>query len=144
MATVYGTYYTDFVNEQVKGSDQIERGLRMGEVVHIYDYYECAAAASGTVIYLGPIPLGYRLLPASYIYHDDLEPSVTIKVGDGLDDDRYLEATSAAAAAIVQIPSIANINKVPYALASQQPLTITIGGASATGTIRAFLVCAKA
>lgn len=144
MATVYGTYYTDFVNERVKGSDQIERGLRLGNVVHIYDYYECAAAASGTVIYLGPIPLGYRVLPGSKIMHDALGESVTITVGDGLDDDRYLAATSAAAAASVDIPGIAMIDKVPYALASQQPLVITIGGAAATGTIRAFLICAKA
>lgn len=143
MANVYGVEAT-MAAAIVKGGDQIERGLRYGNVITVYDYYEAASIAAGTVIYLGPIPLGYRVLPGSVLFTDALGTGVTIKIGDEADDDRYLGATSAATAGTLEFPGIAMINKVPYAMAAQYHILLTTAGADASGTIRMFALCAAA
>lgn len=144
MATVYGTNTTT-KRGTVQGGDQLNRVYEKGQVFNLYDVYEASSIASGTVIKIGPFPKGAMILPDSFIVHDALGTGVTLAVGDdddstAADADRYVEATAAATAGVIQFnDAAACIDKVPYVLGKEAYLTITTGGATASGTLKAFI-----
>jgi len=143
MADVYGTNYNALVNSQIEGSDQLDRVYHKGQVHFLYDTYEAAAAAIGTVIHLGPLPKGAVVLPGSRIVHDALGASSTIKVGDNdsadEDDDRYAAAESTAAAGDIVLGQGGVIDNMPYKTSEECALVLTTAGAAITGTIKAFI-----
>lgn len=144
MADVYGVYYDQFVNNAVKAATKQQPGGERGAFVRFfYDYYECSSLAAGSVIKLGPIPKGARILPSSFIMCDALGTGVTCKVGDEDDDDRFVAAsTSIATAVVVQFNDVSTLmDNVPYKALNTEgdALIITIAGASANGSIAAFI-----
>jgi len=59
-----------------------------------------SAAAAGTVLELARLPKGARLLPCSQLHFEaGQNASLTVKVGDSADDDRYFAAAAPGASA---------------------------------------------
>lgn len=87
------------------------------------------ALAAGTVIELARLPKGARLLPISQLHFEAGQAStLTVKVGDSADDDRYLAAKApGAAAASVMLDE----NRVgDYLLPVEDVIAATTGGAA--------------
>jgi len=105
--------------------------------------YTAASLATTSVIALFKLHLGDRvLLGGSWIgSEDNLGSGVTLKVGDEddsttADDDRYLEATACATAAIIQFnDAVACLSKTPYAIAKDCWCICTVAD-EVTGDIR--------
>lgn len=71
-----------------------------GRVREIHGTVTTTNGAAGTVIELARLPKGARLLPHSMIHFEaGQNASLTVKVGDALDDDRYLAAVAPGASA---------------------------------------------
>lgn len=70
-----------------------------GRVREIHGTVTTTNGAAGTVIELARLPKGARLLPQSMIHFEaGQNASLTVKVGDALDDDRYFSGTPGASA----------------------------------------------
>jgi hypothetical protein len=145
MGNVYSVNYTK--GNTPYGSNIIEANLQGGKVRFVYDYYEAASLATASVIYVARLPKGAVVLPNSFIMHDALGSGVTLALGDtddttAADADRYLEATSAASAGVIQLNDAATcINKMPYKVQKDCDLTCTVAD-ELTGTIRFFIIYA--
>ncbi|OPL13585.1 MAG: hypothetical protein AVO39_10320 [delta proteobacterium MLS_D] len=145
MATVKAVNYTK--GDDPYGSNLMEANLQYGKVRYIYDKYEAASLAGASVIKMARLPKGAVVLPNSCIVHDALGSGVTLAVGDNDDTDaddadRYLEATSAASAGVIQFNDDATcIDKMPYKVQKDCDLTITTAN-EATGTIEVHLLIA--
>lgn len=90
-----------------------------------------SAYAAGSVLELARLPKGARLLPLSQLHFEaGQNASLTIKVGDSADDDRYLAAsTPGASATSVSL----NANRVgDYILPAEDVITATTAGAALT------------
>lgn len=127
-------------------NDLVSAGYTQGRRRIIYDYVEIvSASATSTVKFGPPLQPGWMILPSSYLVHDALGAGVNVTLGDddsttAVDADRYLESTSAAAAGVIQLnDSAACINKMPYVIQAKCNLTMTIAGATANGTVRAYI-----
>ena len=149
MADVYAVNYDAFVNDQVAGRNQVAPTTRFGRQRIMHDSYEAAALADGSVILMGPIPEG-AVVKQIAVYCDALGGGVTLAVGDNddtvaADPDRYIEATSAAAAATILMSDALHtvIDKIPYTIGKAGvAITITVAGGVATGTIEADITYA--
>jgi hypothetical protein len=138
------TVFTDVaaVEENPTPETYLDVSLSRGKTRCVQAVYEANGAASGTVINVCRLYKGERvLLGGALVLHDALGSGVTLKLGDddgtGADDDRYLEAASAATAGAVHLGgSVACINKVPHEVGADCWLTCTVGGGAATGTVR--------
>ena len=145
MATVKAVNYTKGDNPY--GSNQVDVNLQYGKVRFIYDTYEAASLADASVIKVARLPKGAVVLPNSFIVHDALGSGVTLALGDdddtdSADADRYLEATSAASAGVIQLNDAATcVDKVPYAVQKDCNLTCTVAD-EVTGTIKFFIFIA--
>ena len=90
-----------------------------------------AAWAAGTVIELARLPKGARLLPLSQIHFEAGQgATMTVKVGDSADDDRYFAAAAPGASA-------ASINLAAnalgdYTLPAEDVISLTTGTAALT------------
>ena len=93
--------------------------------------------ASGSVIELARLPKGARLLPTSQLHFEaGQNASMTVKVGDSADDDRYL----AAAAPGANATSVALVgNRIAdYVLPEEDVIKITTGGAALTANKKIY------
>ncbi len=82
------------------------------------------------------LPIGARIYGWE-IHHDALGASVTLALGDVADVDRYLVAAAANAAGQLTQGADGAIGGVGYKLTgtNDRDITITTGGAAATGSI---------
>ena len=98
-----------------------------------------AAHASGTIIKLVRLPKGARLLNSSKLFFEaGQSASLTVKVGDEADDDRYFAAAAPGASAVTKSLE-ANVLADSYEFPKEQWVTLTTGGAALTsGKIIAF------
>ena len=128
MATVKSTTYT----AQEDGKMSLSQGVAFSSLKVISGEYEAAAAASGTVIDLCKLPKG-AVIHDVILDTDALGTDVTLKAGDGADDDRYIGATAAATA--VQLKAGVNKGYRIGQATGDDLITATVGGAAATGTI---------
>lgn len=95
--------------------------------------YEAEAAASGTVINLCKLPKGV-VVHDVVIDTEALGTGVTLAVGDGADNDRYIAASAAASAGQLKT----GIDGKGYRVGTNEGddvLIATVGGAAATGKI---------
>ena len=95
-----------------------------------------ASAAVGDKINLAKLPKGARLLETSELrFSSGLGASVTVKVGDANDDDRYLAAKApGASGAVIKLDALA-FTSGGYVLPDETAIAITVGGAAiASGT----------
>ena len=96
-----------------------------------------SAYAAGSVIELARLPKGARLLPTSQLHFEaGQNASMTVKVGDSADDDRYLAATAPGANAT----SVALVgNRIAdYVLPAEDVITITTGTAALTANKKIY------
>jgi hypothetical protein len=94
------------------GDNYLEQGDYQGVVRHVYDTYVSAALETASTIKLINMPKGAKIRGIR-IVHGAMGTSVTCKIGDSDDDDRYY-ATGTDIAAIGQKDSIllAGVNYV--------------------------------
>ena len=89
------------------------------------------ADAAGTVINLAKLPAGARVLPSSKLYFEaGQDATLTVKVGDSGDDDRYLAAVVVGATASTVALSANALNNT--LLDKEQFITLTTGVAALT------------
>ena len=96
MANYYGVNATKaaagFIGENI-----INQGYNGKETV-LYDEYEADALANASTITLfEKLPVG-AVVTEMQMMNDDMGSTVTVKVGDAGDDDRYIVATSVTTA----------------------------------------------
>ena len=95
-----------------------------------------SSAAIGDKINLARLPKGARILETSELrFASGLGASVTIKVGDAGDDDRYLAAKApGASGAVVRLDAL-GFTSGGYTLPAETVIFATVGGAAiASGT----------
>jgi len=96
-----------------------------------------SAYAAGSVIELARLPKGARLLPISQLHFEAGQgATMTVKVGDSADDDRYLAAvapgTSECSVALTG-------NRLgDYVLPAEDVITITTGTAALTANKKIY------
>ena len=136
MATVSGVNYTKVTTTPV---DHILPRDAHGRVRVQYDTYEASSLADPSTIQLFKMPADARVIDFK-IWHDALASSTTLAFGDADDPDRFMAAASSASAGIM-IPLIGKIDGFAgYTYSAETLLSITTGGAAATGTIHAYVM----
>lgn len=144
MATVYGVNRT--LANTPEGSNIMDSGVQKGKLRTIMDTYEASSSASGTIIEMGEeLPKGARVIEVALMC-DALGGSVTLKVGDYEDDDRYIPVSGTWNVAN-QVSRITAIDGRQYKVdetytgktvgsGTDRQIIVTIGGAAATNTIK--------
>ena len=138
MASVKGVNITNIDATPVVKVDSENAG---GKLRVFHDTYEAASLASGSDITIARIPTDATIHDV-IVKADALGGSVTLKVGDSGDDDRYLAAVGTWNAA-GQVQSMlggstaANtaVAGLGYRTTAETDIIITTGGASASNTI---------
>lgn len=140
MASVKGANITNMDATPIVKVDSENAGGKM-RVFH--DTFEASSLASGSDITIARIPKDATIHDV-VLKCDALGSSVTLKVGDSGDDDRYIGATGTWNAAgqtqSMQAGSstgapIAAVTGLGHRTTAETDILITTGGASATGTI---------
>ena len=91
-----------------------------------------AAHASGTIIKLVRLPKGARILNSSKLFFEaGQNASLTVKVGDEADDDRYFAAAAPGTSAVTKSLE-ANVLADSYEFPKEQWVILTTGGAALT------------
>ena len=146
MATVYSIQKTKW-NQNVP-SEKIDTTELAGRVRVAHAEYEASSLASGDVIQMFNLPNGARII-SGRLAHDALNSSTTLSVGYAAYTNAAGTAVSAAAAAYKAAGSSASAtaancantialgeNSVVDANKDGLPVSVTLGGASADGTIQ--------
>ena len=140
MASVKGSNITllDSTPSQKASSEQVGGKIRV-----FHDTFEASSLASGSDITMARLP-AFATIHDVVVKCDALGGSVTLKVGDSADDDRYIGVTgtwnvagqtqSMLAGSSTGAP-IAAMTGIAHRTTATTDILITTGGASATGTI---------
>jgi hypothetical protein len=151
MATVYSAQRTNTrANPTVKNQAN-ELG---GRVRIAHGTYEASSLASGDVVEMFVLPDGARLI-SGFLANDALGSSTTLSVGYGAHNNAAGTAVSLSAAAYLAATSTASAAKTTIlatlalgsgtevdANANGMPVTVTLGGATASGTIELTIMYA--
>ena len=146
MATVYSVQKTKW-NQNVP-SEKIETTELAGRVRVAFAEYEAASLAINDVIQMFNLPNGARIV-SGRLAHDALNSSTQLSVGYAahtnsagstvaLDADAYKAAGSSASATAANVANTIALgeNSVVDANKDGLPVSVTLGGASADGTIQ--------
>tara|TARA_A100001015_G_C14604234_1_gene561636 strand:+ start:43 stop:492 length:450 start_codon:yes stop_codon:yes gene_type:complete len=140
MASVKGANITNMDATPIVKVDSENAGGKM-RVFH--DTFEASSLTSGSDITIARIPKDATIHDV-VLKCDALGSSVTLKVGDSGDDDRYIGVTGtwnvAGQSQSMQAGSstgapIAAVTGLGHRTTAETDILITTGGASATGTI---------
>ncbi len=97
-----------------------------GRVRVTYDEYTFKGTEQiGDLVFIGFLPANQRFLGGE-LFNDALGASVTLKLGDAGDDDRFMAASSFAAAGMKDAKAMTGIGYRPV---DKTPVFLTIGGA---------------
>ncbi len=102
-----------------------------GNLACIQASYTAASLAAGSTIRMVKVPAGATVVDG-YITHDAMGASVTLSLGDEDNATRFRAATAASSAAT----KVEFNQAVPYTYTAEKWLTVTVGGAAATGTVK--------
>ena len=146
MATVYSVQKTKW--DQNVPSEKIDTTELAGRVRVAFAEYEAASLASGDVVQMFNLPNGARIV-SGRLAHDALNSSTTLSVGYAAHTNAAGTAVSLSAAAYkaadssasATAPNVANTialgeNSIVDANKDGLPVSVTLGGASADGTIQ--------
>jgi len=146
MATVYSVQKTKW--DQNVPSEKIDTTELAGRVRVAFAEYEASSLASGDVVQMFNLPNGARIV-SGRLAHDALNSSTTLSVGYAAHTNAAGTAVSAAAAAYKAAGSSASAtaanvantialgeNSLVDANKDGLPVSVTLGGASADGTIQ--------
>ncbi|MEK9896449.1 MAG: hypothetical protein VW518_08500 [Burkholderiaceae bacterium] len=138
MASVKGSNFTNITADPVvKTSSQYAHGkLRVQ-----YDSYEASSLANPSDISVARLPKG-AVVYDIIVHHDALGSGVTLAVGDSGSATRYVGATAAATAGKIVMSEDGAIDGFGYENTSETDVLITVGGGTATGTIKCIVVYA--
>lgn len=130
------TYNSTAYEAQVSGKLTLDQGVIKSTLHVASTTYEANAAASGSVINLFKLPNNVVIQDIK-LYFDALGTGVTLDVGDALDPDRYIDGAVAATAGTSNALTIDGQGYRTGTNEGDDLITLTIGGAAATGTIKA-------
>ena len=146
MATVYSVQKTKW--DQNVPSEKIDTTELAGRVRVAFAEYEAASLASGDVVQMFNLPNGARIV-SGRLAHDALNSSTTLSVGYAAHTNAAGTAVSLSAAAYKAAGSSASAtaanvantialgeNSIVDANKDGLPVSVTLGGASADGTIQ--------
>ena len=146
MATVYSVQKTKW-NQNVP-SEKIDTTELAGRVRVAFAEYEASSLASGDVVQMFNLPNGARIV-SGRLAHDALNSSTTLSVGYAAHTNAAGTAVSLSAAAYKAAGSSASAtaanvantialgeNSIVDANKDGLPVSVTLGGASADGTIQ--------
>ena len=146
MATVYSVQKTKW--DQNVPSEKIDTTELAGRVRVAFAEYEASSLASGDVIQMFNLPNGARII-SGRLAHDALNSSTTLSVGYAAHTNAAGTAVSLSAAAYKAAGSSASAtaanvantialgeNSIVDANKDGLPVSVTLGGASADGTIQ--------
>ena len=146
MATVYSIQKTKW--EQNVPSEKIDTTELAGRVRVAFAEYEASSLASGDVVQMFNLPNGARIV-SGRLAHDALNSSTTLSVGYAAHTNAAGTAVSLSAAAYKAAGSSASAtaanvantialgeNSIVDANKDGLPVSVTLGGASADGTIQ--------
>ena len=146
MATVYSVQKTKW--DQNVPSQKIDTTELAGRVRVAFAEYEASSLASGDVIQMFNLPNGARIV-SGRLAHDALNSSTTLSVGYAAHTNAAGTAVSLSAAAYKAAGSSASAtaanvantialgeNSIVDANKDGLPVSVTLGGASADGTIQ--------
>ena len=146
MATVYSIQKTKW--DQNVPSEKIDTTELAGRVRVAHAEYEASSLASGDVIQMFNLPNGSRII-SGRLAHDALGGSTTLSVGYAAHNNAAGTAVSLSAAAYKAAGSSASAtaanvantialgeNSIVDANKDGLPVSVTLGGASADGTIQ--------
>ena len=146
MATVYSVQKTKW--DQNVPSEKIDTTELAGRVRIAFAEYEASSLASGDVIQMFNLPNGARIV-SGRLAHDALNSSTTLSVGYAahtssagatvaLSAAAYKAAASSASASAANVANTIALgeNSVVDANKDGLPVSVTLGGASADGTIQ--------
>lgn len=137
MAEVKGAVRTNFD----ASPRAVETPDKVGGIVqHMYDEYEAAALAAGSIIKMGvPLPIGARVKNIT-VFHDDLgSTNCTLSVGDAGAAARYIAAFATGSAGKQSMEGANGaIDGWFYKITGNNDtdILITTAGSAATGTIK--------
>ena len=145
MATVYSVQKTKW--SQNVPSENIKTNEQSGKVRIAFAEYEASSLQIGDVIQFFNLPNGARIIDG-YLANDALGSSTTLSVGNGAYTNAagtavsasaasYLAATSTSSAARTDIAATIALGSGSVVDANKDglPITATLAGAAATGTI---------
>jgi len=147
MASVKGANITNMDATPVVKVSSEEAG---GKLRVFHDSYEASSLASGSDITIARLPKDATIHDV-IVKCDALGSGVTLKVGDSGDDDRYItvvgtwnvagqsQSMLAGSSTGAPVPAVTGLG---YRTTAETDIKITTGGASATGTIFAWVVYA--
>tara|TARA_R100001460_G_C3455890_1_gene165311 strand:+ start:114 stop:575 length:462 start_codon:yes stop_codon:yes gene_type:complete len=151
MATVFSTQRT---NARAVPSVKNKANELGGRVRIAHGVYEASALSAGDVIEMFILPDGARIITGS-LAHDALGSSTTLAVGHGayvnaagttvaLDADEFKAAASSASAGKADVAATLALGSGIEIDANQDgyPVTVTLAGAAATGTIELTMLYA--
>ena len=146
MATVYSVQKTKW--DQNVPSEKIDTTELAGRVRVAFAEYEASSLASGDVVQMFNLPNGARIV-SGRLAHDALGSSTTLSVGYAAHNNAAGTAVSLSAAAYKAAGSSASAtaanvantialgeNSIVDANKDGLPVSVTLGGASADGTIQ--------
>jgi len=146
MATVYSVQKTKW--DQNVPSEKIDTNELAGRVRIAFAEYEASSLASGDVIQMFNLPNGARIV-SGRLAHDALNSSTTLSVGYAahtssagatvaLSAAAYKAAASSASAGAANVANTIALgeNSVVDANKDGLPVSVTLGGAAADGTIQ--------
>ena len=146
MATVYSVQKTKW--DQNVPSEKIDTTELAGRVRVAFAEYEAASLAINDVIQMFNLPNGARIV-SGRLAHDALNSSTQLSVGYAahtnsagstvaLDADAYKAAASSASASAANVANTIALgeNSIVDANKDGLPVSVTLGGASADGTIQ--------
>jgi|TARA_X000001036_G_C20065305_1_gene556806 hypothetical protein len=146
MATVYSVQKTKW--DQNVPSEKIDTTELAGRVRVAFAEYEASSLASGDVVQMFNLPNGARIV-SGRLAHDALNSSTTLSVGYAAHTNAAGTAVSLSAAAYKAAGSSASAtaanvantialgeNSIVDANKDGLPVSVTLGGASADGTIQ--------
>ena len=145
MASVKGANITNMDATPVVNVDSENAG---GKIRVFHDTYEASSLASGSDITIARIPANATIHDV-ILKCDALGSGVTLKVVDSGDDDRYItvvgtwnvagqsQSMLAGSSTGAPVPAVTGLG---YRTSAQTDILVTTGGASATGTIYAWVM----
>lgn len=121
----------------------LAKGVWGGDVKVMIDTYEASGLTSGSTLKIGQLPQGAKVI-AILVVHDALGSSVTLAAGNNGSGQSAIYAAAASASSATTVPKVYMlVDKLGYVvgtLSGDDIQTLTVGGASATGTINTAIL----
>ena len=122
------------------GDNYLDSGQYGAEVKCIQDQFEASGITTGSTISVVNMPKGSKIVGCTVAF-DALGTSSTIQLGDALDDDRYIAATSSVSAGATSAIRVDGIGYTIGTTATDEVIKLKVAtSASINGTIKVVIL----